>query len=177
MQPKLLGGDVYCHYRDPLSSLVRRLQRGMRRHQTAGNDVDTELGKGIGGDVSELKERDMFSIAWSEAILFRQSITGAHAVLSIVDAVGLSPRATTIPRLWWRIRGRRRRRGRGWLFLLLPPRLASLILVFEPPDDLLCKDGRNRSGGGVQGGRGMRGRWRRRWRGETRKRRRIRYCM
>ena len=23
MQPKLLGGDVYCHYRDPLSSLVR----------------------------------------------------------------------------------------------------------------------------------------------------------
>jgi hypothetical protein len=97
--------------------------------------------------------------------------------LSIVDAVGLSPRATTIPRLWWRIRGRRRRRGRGWLFLLLPPRLASLILVFEPLDDLLCKDGRNRSGGGVQGGRGMRGRWRRRWRGETRKRRRIRYCM
>ena len=49
MQPKLLGGDVYCHYRDPLSSLVRRLQRGMRRHQTAGNDVDTELGKGIEG--------------------------------------------------------------------------------------------------------------------------------
>ena len=55
--------------------------RGMRRHQTAGNDVDTELeGKGIGGDVSELKERNMFGIAWSEAILFRQSITGAHAV-------------------------------------------------------------------------------------------------
>ena len=55
--------------------------RGMRRHQTAGNDVDTELeGKGIGGDVSELKERDMFGIAWSGAILFRQSITGAHAV-------------------------------------------------------------------------------------------------
>ena len=80
MQPKLLGGDVYCHYRDPLSSLVRRLQRGMRRHQTAGNDVDTELGKGIGGDVSELKERDMFGIAWSGAILFQQSITGAHAV-------------------------------------------------------------------------------------------------
>ena len=52
----------------------------MRRHQTAGNDVDTELGKGIGGDVSELKERDMFGIAWSGAILFRQSITGAHAV-------------------------------------------------------------------------------------------------
>ena len=81
MQPKLLGGDVYCHYRDPLSSLVRRLQRGMRRHQTAGNDVGTELeGKGIGGDVSELKGRDMFGIAWSGAILFRQAITGAHAV-------------------------------------------------------------------------------------------------